>query len=244
MCGLWEIEKQMEMDAAFRKKRVELMLKELEHMLQAISELRGQADTFEKTYGEILEDMPEFREKAGAIAHELGITLPGAPVAEGVKEKPGLVERLTGRGTFYQQLGLQLLNLARRRRKETGGIMTLAEVVLLVNKSRREAVSQVDVMRAIQRLTDDKLIPGMRKLDSGIRIVEFVPRELTEDQVAILSLASRTGYTTLEDVMKTTGWNRERAHAGLQSLENAGTAKLDKSFVHGTRYFFPGLSAT
>jgi hypothetical protein len=84
----------------------------------------------------------------------------------------------------------------------------------------------------------------MRKLGSGIRIVEFVPRELTEDQVAILSLASRTGYTTLEDVMKTTGWNQERAHAGLQSLEAAGTAKLDKSFVHGRRYFFPGLTTT
>ena len=240
--GLWEIEKQMEMDAAYKKKRVELMLKELEHMLQAISQLRDKADSFEKTYGEVLEVTPEYSEKAAAIAHELGITLPGIPFSEDMKEKPGLVERLTGRGRFYDELGLQILDIAKRRRESTGGIMTLAEIVLLVNKQRQTSVSQVNVAKAIQNLANAKLIPGIRKLPSGIRIVELVPRELTNDQVAILSLASRTGYTTLEDVMTKTGWNRERSDAALKSLESVGAAKIDKSYVHGTRYFFPGLN--
>jgi hypothetical protein len=120
--------------------------------------------------------------------------------------------------------------------------MTLAEIVLLVNKQRQTSVSQVNIAKAIQNLANAKLIPGIRKLPSGIRIVELVPRELTNDQVAILSLASRTGYTTLEDVMTKTGWNRERADAALKSLESVGAAKIDKSYVHGTRYFFPGLN--
>jgi len=242
MCGLWEIEKRMEMDAAYKRKRVELMIKELEHLLQAVAELRSRAEAFEKTYGEILEDMPEFRQKAALIARELGMTVAGAPLPADVKEKPGLLERLTGRGRYYEQLGLQILELARRRMDETGGIMTLAELVLLVNKVRRRSVRQIDVVRAIQHLADAKLIPGIRKLKSGIKIVEFVPRELTEDQVTVLSLASRTGYTTLEDVMTQTRWNRERALAALKSLEKAGAAKLDKSYSHGIRYYFPGLS--
>jgi hypothetical protein len=120
--------------------------------------------------------------------------------------------------------------------------MTLAEIVLLVNKQRRHSVSQVDIAKAIQNLANAKLIPGIRKLKTGIRIVELIPRELTEDQVAVLSVASRTGYTTLEDVMTQTQWNRERADAALKSLESVGAAKLDKSFVHGNRYFFPGLN--
>jgi hypothetical protein len=240
--GLWEIEKQMEMDAAYKKKRVELMLKELEHMLQAISQLRDKADSFEQTYGEVLEVTPEYSEKAAAIAHELGITLPGIPFSEDMKEKPGLVERLTGRGRFYDELGLQILDIAKRRRETTGGIMTLAEIVLLVNKQRQTSVSQVNIAKAIQNLANAKLIPGIRKLPSGIRIVELVPRELTNDQVAVLSLASRTGYTTLEEVMTKTGWNRERSDAALKSLESVGAAKIDKSYVHGTRYFFPGLN--
>jgi hypothetical protein len=103
-------------------------------------------------------------------------------------------------------------------------------------------VSQVDVVRAIQNLTKAKLIPGIHKLKSGIKIVELVPREFTEDQVTILSIASRTGYTTLEEVMSRASWNRERAHAALKSLESVGAAKIDKSFVHGTRYYFPGLA--
>ncbi len=243
MCGLWEIEKQMEMDAAYRKKRVELMIKELERMLQTISDLRGKADTFEQTYGEILEEMPELREKAAEIAHELGITLPGVALPEDLKEKPGLLERLTGRGRFYEQLGVQILGLAKRRQKATGGILTLAEIVLSVNKARRHSVSQVDVVRAIQHLTSAKLIPGIHKLKSGIKIVELVPREFTEDQVTILSIASKTGYTTLEEVMAQTSWNRERAHAALKSLETVGAAKLDKSFVHGTRYWIPALAS-
>lgn len=240
--GLWEIEKQMEMDAAYKKKRVELMLKELEHMLKAVSQLRDKADSFEQTYGEVLEVTPEYSEKAAAIAHELGITLPGIPFSEDMKEKPGLVERLTGRGRFYDELGLQILDIAKRRREATGGIMTLAEIVLLVNKQRQTSVSQVNIAKAIQNLANAKLIPGIRKLPSGIRIVELVPRELTNDQVAILSLASRTGHTTLEEVMTKTGWNRERSDAALKSLESVGAAKIDKSYVHGTRYFFPGLN--
>ncbi|MHA2315326.1 MAG: EAP30/Vps36 family vacuolar-sorting protein [Candidatus Hermodarchaeia archaeon] len=240
--GLWEIEKQMEMDAAYKKKRVELMLKELEHMLKAVSQLRDKADSFEQTYGEVLEVTPEYSEKAAAIAHELGIALPGIPFSEDMKEKPGLVERLTGRGRFYDELGLQILDIAKRRREATGGIMTLAEIVLLVNKRRQTSVSQVNIAKAIQNLANAKLIPGIRKLPSGIRIVELVPRELTNDQVAILSLASRTGHTTLEEVMTKTGWNRERSDAALKSLESVGAAKIDKSYVHGTRYFFPGLN--
>jgi len=57
-------------------------------MLQAISQLRDKADSFEKTYGEVLEVTPEYSEKAAAIAHELGITLPGIPFSEDMKEKP------------------------------------------------------------------------------------------------------------------------------------------------------------
>lgn len=242
MCGLHEIEKRLEMDAAYRRKRAKLMLKELENMLQTIAELSSQAENFEKSYGEILEDMPELGEKVAAIARELGITLPSVSKPAEVEEKPGLLERLTGRGRFYEQLGLQILDIAKRRRSETGGIMTLAEVVILVNKRRRHNVSQVDVARAIHHLTSAKLIPGLHKLKSGIKIVEFIPREFTEDQVIVLSLASRTGYTTLEDVMTQTRWNRERALAALQSLKDSGAAKLDESYAHGTRYFFPGLT--
>jgi hypothetical protein len=159
-----------------------------------------------------------------------------------MKEKPGLIERLTGRGRFYDELGLQILDIARRRRKTTGGIMTLAEIVLSVNKQRKQSISQVDVAKAIQNLANAQLIPGIRKLPSGIRIVELVPRELTEDQVTVLSMASRSGSTTLEDIMTKTQWNRERADAALKSLEAVGAAKIDKSYVHGTRYFFPGLN--
>ncbi|MFX1564648.1 MAG: EAP30/Vps36 family vacuolar-sorting protein [Promethearchaeota archaeon] len=240
--GLWEIEKQMEMDAAYKKKRVELMLKELENMLQSISELRDKADAFEQTYGEVITISPEYSEKAAAIAHELGITMPGIPFSEDMKKKPGLMERLTGRGRFYDELGLQILDIAKRRREATGGIMTLAEIILIVNKQRKASVSQVDVAKAIQNLASAKLIPGIRKLPSGIRIVELVPRELTNDQVAVLSLASRSGYTTLEEVMKETRWTQERADAALKSLESVGAAKVDESYVHGKRFFFPGLN--
>lgn len=242
MCGLHEIEKRLEMDAAYRRKRAKFMLKELEQMIQTIAELGSQAENFEKSYGEILEDMPELGEKVAAIASALGITLPSVSKPAEVEDKPGLFERITGRGRFYEQLGLQILDLAKRRRRKTGGIMTLAEVVILVNKRRRHSVSQVDVARAIHHLTSAKLIPGLHKLKSGIKIVEFIPREFTQDQVIVLSLASRTGYTTLGDVMTQTRWNQERALAALQSLKDSGAAKLDKSYAQGTRYFFPGLT--
>jgi hypothetical protein len=42
--------------------------------------------------------------------------------------------------------------------------------------------------------------------------------------------------------MTETKWTQERADAALKSLESVGAAKVDKSFVHGKRYFFPGLN--
>ncbi|MHA1232672.1 MAG: EAP30/Vps36 family vacuolar-sorting protein [Candidatus Helarchaeota archaeon] len=237
--GLRKIESDIEFRAQIRKKSPEFMIKELESMLKTLKELRARLKEFEDKYGNLIIENPEYQEKLKEIRLEIGLSeLP----TEEFKIKPSTAEKITGKGTFYNQLGVQILNMAKKRVLETGGIMTLAEVVLMVNEGRpKNIVSALDVVRALNILEKAGVIQGIKKLDSGIKIVEFIPVELTPDQNIILNLASKKGYITMEELIMQTNWPQDRIERVLQSLIDKNIAKVDSSYATGKKYYFPGL---
>ena len=237
--GLRKIESDIEFRAQIRKKSPEFMIKELESMLKTLKELRARLKEFEDKYGNLIIENPEYQEKLKEIRLEIGLSeLP----TEEFKIKPSAAEKITGKGTFYNQLGVQILNMAKKRVLETGGIMTLAEVVLMVNEGRpKNIVSALDVVRALNILEKAGVIQGIKKLDSGIKIVEFIPVELTPDQNIILNLASKKGYITMEELIMQTNWPQDRIERVLQSLIDKNIAKVDSSYATGKKYYFPGL---
>ncbi|MHA1311974.1 MAG: EAP30/Vps36 family vacuolar-sorting protein [Candidatus Helarchaeota archaeon] len=237
--GLREIEKDIELRAKIKKKSPEYMVKELELMLNSVKELRKQIEEFENKYGDLIVENPEYQEKLKKIRLEIGMSeIP----SEKFKVKPNMIEKITGKGQFYNQLSVQILNMAKKKILETGGIMTLAEVVLMINEGRpNDVVSALDVIKAINILENADIIPGIKKLDSGIKIVEFIPVELTPDQSIILNLASKKGYITLEEILMNTNWTQDRIERVLQTLIDNNIAKVDLSYATGKRYYFPGL---
>ena len=127
-------------------------------------------------------------------------------------------------------------------KEENGGLMALSEVVLETNKRRPGMVIAPGyIVKAVEKLENEKLIPGIKKLKSGSEIVEFFPVSMTTDGMEILSVAAKKGWTTLEEVILKTEWNRERAKRALEALKKAGIARLDKSYSEGEKYYFPGL---
>ncbi|WXG45430.1 MAG: hypothetical protein WED05_01715 [Candidatus Atabeyarchaeum deiterrae] len=238
MCGLHEIERKIALKQAFEKEKVDLMIQELEGMFNNVQGLRQRIEEFEKKYTELMSS-PEYRDKLRSLKEELGITemLP----SQG-RSSPTILQKLTGKGKFYNLLALDILEVVGRKIKESGGILTLAEVALAVNKERLEQpVDLGDIIKAIETLQEAGLIPGIKTLPSGVQIVEFLPTEVDEDSNSILSLAAEKGWITIEEAMLKTKWSRERLERALKSLENAGIARIDVSYAKGTCWYFPGL---
>jgi hypothetical protein len=125
------------------------------------------------------------------------------------------------------------------------GIMTLGEVVLLVNKDRPgKVIAAKDVITSIDKLVEAKLIPKTKELSSGVVIVEFIPANLSDDQEEVLALSSRKGWISLEELILKTRWSQERAERALESMRDSGIARVDASYAEGKKYYFPGLGGS
>lgn len=123
--------------------------------------------------------------------------------------------------------------------------MSVAEIVLLVNKENPGVtVNPDDINHAIKRLEKVDLVKVINLKSSKVKLVEFVPVTLTNDQNEVLELASTKGWTTLEEIMMEKGWPKERSERVLKAFKDGGIARLDSSYARGTRYYFPGLGGS
>ncbi|NHJ83907.1 MAG: hypothetical protein FK734_00510 [Asgard group archaeon] len=237
--GLRDIEKKIRVKSAFQTKEAEIMIKDLEQMLLNVRELRDELKKFEKKWKKDIEKNEESYSKLVELRQELGL-----PDEMGVyewKESATFWDRIGG-GDFYERLSVEILEKAKELQEYTGGIMTLGEVVLLVNKGRPgKIISADDVIKAVEKLAKAKLIPELRELKSGVIIVEFIPANLSDDQEEVLALSTRKGWISLEELILKTKWSQERSERALESMRETGIARVDASYAEGKKYYFPGL---
>jgi hypothetical protein len=229
-------EKELERgDLAWKRKKAELTQSETDRLLQTRQILKDWIRRSIDEYGNIPQSI---RDKIDATGHDLGITV------EDVIDEVLQEQVLNKRGSVdHEKLAILLLQKAQRLREENGGIMTLAEVKLMV-ETRGILSGKVgieDIKKAIEILSKQKLIPGIKKLGSGLMIVYFFPIESSPDQNTILVIASEKGWTTLEEVMMKTKWSRERVELALRELETSGISRPDPSYSTGRKWYFPGL---
>ncbi len=237
--GLKEIDRKIRKRAKMKALKAKMLLNELELMAESTKSLIDQMEALEKKWEKEVEQSPELAQQISKVRAQLGL-----PEKVGVfkrKAAPGILERLTGHGSYFSQLGIEILEIAKEKKEETGGLISFAELILLINKRNPGWVfAPHDVIRAVELLEKEKLIPGIRTLPSQIKIVEFFPVSLTDDEQHVLNLASKAGWITLEELL-THGWSKERARRVLNSLQACGIAREDKTYAEGTRYFFPGF---
>jgi len=239
--GLRDIERKIRSDSAYQRKEAELLLDQLNTMIDDLESLKDQLKSFEKEHQNEIESNKEYYQKVSQIRDELGL-----PMEIGVyewKEKASLKDKITG-GGFYDQLSMEVLEVGKKVSTTTGGFISVAELVLRLNKERPgKVVSASDITKALDKLVEAELIQPLRKLDSGVLIAEFIAIDLTNDQQAILDLASRQGYITIEKVLTSTDWPNERITRVLNEMEKAGMAIKEESMQEGTKYWFPGIES-
>jgi hypothetical protein len=167
------------------------------------------------------------------------------PDAAHLLERNGRNRRAAPKGMtpeqYYDYIGLAVLDVATENSSK--GLMGLAELIVEVVKRVPElnAVSYSDVIEAVNMVAKHGLIPGIRELKGGVKVVELRPLELRRDQADVVNLAAVKGYTSVEEVMMELKWSEDHSRQVLASLVDAGMAKPDVRFSTGGRYWFPGL---
>lgn len=142
---------------------------------------------------------------------------------------------------YYDQIGLAILDVATANASK--GLMGLAELIVRVVRRIPElnSVSYNDVIEAVNRVAEHGLLPGIRTLGGGVKVVELRPLELRGDQAEVINLAAANGHVTIEQVMMNLRWSEDHARQVLSSLVEAGIAVADIRFSSGGKYYFPGL---
>ncbi|MBD3406770.1 MAG: hypothetical protein GF411_11705 [Candidatus Lokiarchaeota archaeon] len=144
---------------------------------------------------------------------------------------------------YYDFIGLAVLDVATANSSK--GLMGLAELIVEVVRKipQLKSVSYNDVIQAVNMVAEHGLIPGIRTLRCGVKVVELRPLELRRDQSDVINLAASKGFTSIEEVMMRLKWSEDHARQVLGSLVEAGMAVADRRFSTGGRYWFPGLRA-
>ena len=130
-----------------------------------------------------------------------------------------------------------------RSRPHDGGLVELSALVSAVRRRRgsaAEAVSEDDILRAVQQLR--ALGGGWDVLQAGpTRLVRSVPAELTSDGSTLLAKAAASGgWLSLAGAVRATGWGVGRCSAALDALTREGVAMVDKH-EQRTVWWFVGL---
>ncbi len=142
---------------------------------------------------------------------------------------------------YYDYIGLAILDVATEHSSK--GLMGLAELIVEVVRRLPEvkSVTYNDVIEAVNRVSEHGLLPGIRTLRGGVKVVELRPLELRRDQADIINLAASKGHISVEEVMMELKWSEDHARQVLASLVDTGMAVADIRFSTGGRYYFPGL---
>jgi len=223
---------------AFKKFADKLKMKELEGEGERIKALRKMVQEFEEKYGTDIHLMPpDLQIKYREMRKEAGLP----EISE--KEIPELsVDIEKDKSNYISKLAHVILRLGIENKEKTGGVQALSElIVLLKTKTPFKNVKVNNVKKALKKLQNEGLIPGIIKLENGVEIVEFIPLSLNRDQNILLTLASKDGYLDIETAIIRLNWSQERILRALYALEKANIAKKDPRYSAGNVWYFPGL---
>lgn len=240
--GIRKIEDEIDLKEAMRKKAAELKLKEMKAKASVENLTKESLDQMAKNHGVLLALNPGLKEEVKYLQKKYNISS-SKIIKEQIKEEDvfgGIFSKIDD-----DKLGMLAYQRVLLRKDEIGiGLLPLSEVFDLVNTGELKGEIDIkDVLKAMQTLEKRGVIEEVKKLESGVVMIQFFPIQYTDDQVKIIELvkSKEQGFITLEDVIDELDWTQDRAFRALKSLEESGLAKFQENIIKGKRWFFPSL---
>ena len=237
--GIRKIEDEIDLKETMRKRAAELKIKEIQAKASTENLTKERLRELAKRHGVILALTPELKSEVELLQQKYNI--PSSRImTEQITENDVLIKFSK---IDHEKLGMLAYQRVLMRKEEIGvGLLPISEVFDLVNTGILKGNVEIkDVMKAMKLLNKSNVIEDIKKLDSGIVMIQFFPIQYTEDQVKVIELAKGKDYLTMEDVCLEFTWSQDRALKVLQSLEESGLAKRSESLLKGKQWFFPSL---
>lgn len=237
--GLRRIEEKITQEAALKVKGSQLALKSLDEMSKRIRNLHKELQKLEAQYKTDIKKNPDLAQKVMKLREELGL-----PLAIGIydiSKKSSFKDRLKGKDEYTNYLGLRIIEIGKQVRNQSGGILSVSELILKLNdESKGIVVSIEDINKALKLLTTNGLLHQIRTL-AGMKIIEFSDPELTKDHQKILEIAAlANGQITTAELIQKTAWTIERVERSLEGLISKKIA-IKSNTLDGVLISFPGV---
>lgn len=227
---------------AFQEKGAALTDAKLEDMKTHLAQFKVSLEEFARKHATKINQDPEFRSKFQAMCSKVGV--------DPLSSSKGFWAEVLGVGSFFYELGVQILHVCIATRESNGGIMQLSDLTSYLQRirsrkkqvaSQQEQVTEDDVKRAIGTL--EPLGNGVKLVQIGARkMLVSVPLELSNDHASVLDLAQENrGAVSQETIGKTLKWDENRTDRTMQALLSQGMAWID---LHDGKvtYWFPSLA--
>ncbi|MFX1340162.1 MAG: hypothetical protein ACFFDK_16240 [Promethearchaeota archaeon] len=237
--GIRKIEDEIDLKEAMRKRAAELKIKEIQAKASTENLTKERIRELAKRHGVILALTPELKSEVELLQKKYNI--PSSKImTEQITENDVLIKFSK---IDHQKLGMLAYQRVLMRKEEIGvGLLPISEVFDLVNTGLLKGIVEIkDVMKAMKILNKTNVIDDIKKLDSGLIMIQFFPIQYTVDQVKLIELAKKSDYLTIENVCLEFKWSQDRAIKVLKSLEDSGLAKFSESLLKGKQWFFPSL---
>ena len=211
--------------AAFKERGDSLAEADLAHAARAVEVFRAQLEAFAAAHGDAIRKDAAFRARFGGMCAKMGID----PLASSKGAWAAVV------GSFYFELGVQIVTLAIATRELNGGLLNLDELLTKLKRVRARTaatksvdVSVDDVLTAVERLS--VLGGGLRVAEMGARrVLVSVPLELSTDSTTVLDFAAKhNAKASVAALRKELKWDEERAKRALTDVASEGMAWFDK----------------
>ncbi|EEU39507.1 uncharacterized protein NECHADRAFT_94477 [Fusarium vanettenii 77-13-4] len=210
---------------------------------------RSLLQQFANTHARDIRSDPAFRAQFARMCAAIGVD----PLAssnnntEGGGGSSSIWAQLLGKtvNDFYFELAVRIVEVCGATRGENGGLIGLAELRERVAAGRMDGADPIaddDVRRAVQTLAPLGGSYAVVKVGRK-EYIRSVPRELNDDQVAVVEAVQVLGYVSVGMLSDNLGWDRARAKTVIDDLVAGGMLWVDKQTKGEWEYWSPGFMA-
>eukprot|EP00300_Choanocystis_sp_HF-7_P015683 c19139_g1_i5.p1 GENE.c19139_g1_i5~~c19139_g1_i5.p1 ORF type:complete len:152 (+),score=43.33 c19139_g1_i5:193-648(+) len=150
-----------------------------------MTDFKGKLEEFANKHKTEIKKNPVFRMRFHQMCSKIGVD----PLAS----KKGFWGEILGVGSFYFELGVQILDVCLRTRPQNGGLISITELHENLIRQRgglAQPINLDDIERSIKKLAVLGNGLSVIALKDGSRIVRSVPCDLTNDHTVLLNKAS------------------------------------------------------
>ncbi|KAH7308098.1 EAP30/Vps36 family-domain-containing protein [Stachybotrys elegans] len=193
-----------------------------------LSVFRSLLQQFAQTHAKDIRSDPSFRAQFARMCSAIGVDPLASSNVVGASNNSAWAQ-LLGKtvNDFYFELAVRVVEVCGATRGENGGLIGLKEMRERLAQGRADSggggdISEDDIRRARE-------------------YIRSVPRELSNDQAAVVEAAQVLGYVSVSMLRDNLGWEAARCRTVIDDLMAQGMLWVDKQTRGEWEYWSPGF---